>query len=66
MILNNVGDTVTKDLMYNTVMEDKKIIEEIKLKYSYGKFNMKYDKLQNLYRTLYKRLIHNINDGQLF
>ena len=62
MFINNLGDTATKDLMYNTVMEDKKIIEEIKLKYSYGKFNMKYDKLQNLYRTLYRRLIHNITD----
>jgi phenylpropionate dioxygenase-like ring-hydroxylating dioxygenase large terminal subunit len=62
MIVNNIGNTVTKDLMYNTVMEDKKIIEEIKLKYAYGKFNMKYDKLQNVYRTLYKRLIHNINE----
>ena len=66
MIINNLGDTATKELMYNTIMEDKKIIEEIKLKYSYGRFNMKYDKLQNLYRTLYKRLIHNVIDGNLF
>jgi hypothetical protein len=41
MIVNNIGNTVTKDLMYNTVMEDKKIIEEIKLKYAYGKFKRK-------------------------
>jgi hypothetical protein len=47
------------DIMLKTMIEDKKIIESIDPKYMDGKFNMKFDKLQNTYVTFYKKLIHN-------
>ena len=59
-IINYIGDLVTIMMMKNTVMEDKAIIENIDLRYMDGKFNMKYDKIQNVYRSLYKKLIKNI------
>ena len=62
-LYNSVGDKITKDMMYNTVIQDKNVVENIKQKYAYGKFNMKYDKLQNVYRTFYKRLINDIKEN---
>ena len=59
-IYNSLGDKLTKDMMYNTVIQDKSVVENIKLKYADGKFNMKFDKLQNVYRTFYRKLINNI------
>lgn len=59
-IINYFGDLITIIMMHNTVMQDKGVIENIDLKYMDGKFNMKYDKIQNVYRTLYKKLIKNI------
>ena len=59
-IINYFGDVATTIMMKNTVMQDKDIIENIKLSNMDGKYNMKYDKLQNVYRTLYKKLIKNI------
>jgi len=59
-IINYIGDLVTINMMKKTVMEDKAVIENIDLKYMDGKYNMKYDKIQNVYRSLYKKLIKNI------
>ena len=54
---NNVGDFITEYTMIKTVLQDKAIVENIK--HIEGKFNMKYDKLQNVYKTLYKRFVYN-------
>ena len=54
---NNVGDFITEYTMIKTVLQDKAIVENIK--HIDGKFNMKYDKLQNVYKTLYKRFVYN-------
>jgi phenylpropionate dioxygenase-like ring-hydroxylating dioxygenase large terminal subunit len=59
-IIESIGNIITRDMMIKTVMQDKAIIENIKPEYMDGKFNMKYDKLQNVYKTLYKKLIKNI------
>lgn len=59
-IIKYFGDIATTIMMKNTVMQDKDIIENIKLSNMDGKYNMKYDKLQNVYRSLYKQLIKNI------
>jgi hypothetical protein len=59
---NNMGDAVTRNLMENTMLQDKVVIENIDMKYMDGKFNMKFDKLQNTYKTFYKKLIHNFTD----
>jgi len=34
------------------------VIEGIKNEHMNGRFNMKYDKLQNVYRTLYEKYVH--------
>ena len=60
IIINYFGDLITTNMMKTTVLQDKAVIENIKLSYMDGKFNMKYDKLQNLYRSLYKKLVKNI------
>jgi phenylpropionate dioxygenase-like ring-hydroxylating dioxygenase large terminal subunit len=54
---NNLGDFITEYTMIKTVLQDKNIVENIK--HIEGKFNMKYDKIQNLYKTLYKRFVYN-------
>jgi phenylpropionate dioxygenase-like ring-hydroxylating dioxygenase large terminal subunit len=59
--LNNLGDYFTTDTMSKTIIQDKIVIESIPLDKVDGLFNMKYDKLQNLYTSLYKKLIHNIS-----
>jgi len=59
-IYKSLGDYFTYKLMYETVMQDKSVVENIPLKKADGKFNMKYDKLSNTYRTQYKRLIHSV------
>lgn len=59
---NPVGDKITRDLMYRTMLEDKRIIESIKPKSMEGKFNMRFDKLQNTYKTFYKRFIHRLKE----
>ena len=48
-----------KPMMAETLNQDKGVIESIKNENMDGRFNLKYDKLQNTYRTLYKRLIRN-------
>ena len=59
-IINYFGDMITIMMMKNTVLQDKAVIENIKLEHMDGKFNMKFDKLQNVYRTLYKKMVKNI------
>jgi hypothetical protein len=46
-----------KQLMAETLNQDKAVIESIKNENMEGRFNMKFDKLQNTYRTLYKKWI---------
>jgi len=53
------GDMINYDMMFKTMLQDKKVVESIDPKYIDGKFNMKFDKLQNTYVTFYKKLIHN-------
>ena len=52
-------DELFKKMMFQTLMEDKKIIETILPEHMDGKFNMKYDKLQNTYKTYYKTFVRN-------
>jgi len=59
-IHNHIGDEFSTYLMKQTVMQDKRVIEHIPLNKMDGTFNMKFDKLQNVYRQLYKKLIHRI------
>jgi nitrite reductase/ring-hydroxylating ferredoxin subunit len=59
-IINYFGDLFTIAMMKSTVIQDKAVIENINLKTMDGKFNMKFDKLQNVYRSLYKKLVKNI------
>lgn len=59
-IINYFGDLFTIAMMKSTVMQDKAVIENINLKTMDGKFNMKFDKLQNVYKSLYKKLVKNI------
>ena len=54
---NSVGDAFTEKMMRNTMLQDKIVVENIDMRFMDGKFNMKYDKLQNTYKTFYKRLI---------
>jgi len=54
---NSVGDAFTENMMRNTMLQDKVVVENIDMRFMDGKFNMKYDKLQNTYKTFYKRLI---------
>ena len=63
---NEFGDTVTRKLMYNTMLQDKIVVENIDNKFMDGKFNMKYDKLQNTYKSFYKRFIHNYTNEEDF
>lgn len=55
---NQIGDMVTENWMFNTMLQDKMVIENIDSRFMDGKFNMRFDKLQNTYKTFYKRFIH--------
>jgi phenylpropionate dioxygenase-like ring-hydroxylating dioxygenase large terminal subunit len=59
---NDMGDALTRNLMQSTMLQDKLVVENIDMKHMDGKFNMKFDKLQNTYKTFYKKLIHNFTD----
>jgi phenylpropionate dioxygenase-like ring-hydroxylating dioxygenase large terminal subunit len=50
-------DNWFRGLMKDTLNQDKRVIESIKRENIDGKFNMKFDKLQNTYRTFYKKFI---------
>ena len=45
------------------MLQDKAIVENIDMRFMEGKFNMKFDKLQNTYKTFYKKLIHKITEN---
>ena len=53
-------DKMFEKLMEDTLLQDKEVIEGIKNENMDGKFNMKYDKLQNVYRTMYRQYIHRL------
>jgi len=55
---NKVGDAVTRNAMYNTMLQDKVVVESIDSRFMDGRFNMKFDKLQNTYKSFYKRFVH--------
>jgi phenylpropionate dioxygenase-like ring-hydroxylating dioxygenase large terminal subunit len=59
---NQLGDMVTENMMYNTMLQDKVIVENIDKRVMEGKFNMKFDKLQNTYKTFYKKFIHKFDE----
>lgn len=58
--INYIGNKLTTNMMTETVNQDKCVIQNIPLKFIDGRFNMKFDKLQNVYRSMYKRLVHNV------
>jgi phenylpropionate dioxygenase-like ring-hydroxylating dioxygenase large terminal subunit len=55
---NPIGDKISEDLMWNTMLQDKVIVENIDRRFMDGKFNMRFDKLQNTYKSFYKRFVH--------
>ena len=61
---NQFGDVITQNTMYNTMLEDKLIVENIDSRFMDGKFNMKFDKLQNTYKTFYKKFIHSYSNNK--
>jgi hypothetical protein len=63
---NELGDIMTEKMMRTTMLQDKAVVENIDMRYMEGKFNMKYDKLQNTYKTFYKRFVHRFCDGKEF
>ena len=65
-LYNYLGNYVTTDMMRATVLQDKGVVENILPNYMDGKFNMKFDKLQNVYKTLYKKLVHNFTRNNDF
>jgi hypothetical protein len=42
-----------------TMLQDKAVVESIDSRFMDGKFNMKFDKLQNTYVAFYKRFVRN-------
>jgi phenylpropionate dioxygenase-like ring-hydroxylating dioxygenase large terminal subunit len=60
-IHNKIFDRITQNMMVETIMQDKEIVENIKIEHMNGNFNMKFDKLANVYRKMYEKVIHNIN-----
>jgi len=55
---NQLGDLFTRNSMITTMLQDKAVVETIDSRFMDGKFNMKFDKLQNTYVTFYKRFVH--------
>lgn len=53
-------DLLFEKLMDDTLLQDKGVIEGIKNENMEGRFNMKFDKLQNTYRKFYKDYIHRL------
>lgn len=61
---NNFGNMITKNTMYNTMLQDKVVVENIDSRFMDGKFNMKFDKLQNTYKSFYKKFIHSYSNDE--
>jgi len=55
---NQLGDIFTSNSMLSTMLQDKAVVESIDSRFMDGKFNMKFDKLQNTYVAFYKRFVH--------
>ena len=55
---NPIFDMVSEKLMHQTMMEDRSVVENIDPNNIEGKFNMRFDKLQNTYKRFYKKFIH--------
>ena len=55
---NPIGDKISRDLMWQTMLQDKAIVENISPLLEDGKFNMRFDKLQNTYKMFYKKFVH--------
>jgi phenylpropionate dioxygenase-like ring-hydroxylating dioxygenase large terminal subunit len=53
-----LGDIFMYYMMYVAMLQDKKIVDNIDPTCINGKFNMKYDRLQNIYRILFRKFIH--------
>ena len=62
---NSFGNFFTHNTMINTIFEDKSIVENIDPRYMDGSYNMRFDKLQNVYKTFYKNFIHNFTMNNL-
>jgi phenylpropionate dioxygenase-like ring-hydroxylating dioxygenase large terminal subunit len=54
---NQVGDELTRNMMYQTMLQDKAVVEGIYPEHMDGRFNMKFDKLQNTYKAFYRKWI---------
>uniref|UniRef100_A0A6C0DPW3 Rieske domain-containing protein n=1 Tax=viral metagenome TaxID=1070528 RepID=A0A6C0DPW3_9ZZZZ len=61
---NSFGDAFTRNSMYNTMLQDRVVVEAIDSRFMDGKFNMKFDKLQNVYKSFYKRFIHKFDENE--
>jgi phenylpropionate dioxygenase-like ring-hydroxylating dioxygenase large terminal subunit len=55
---NYVFNRFTENVMKDTITQDKFVVENIKPEHMDGKYNMKFDKPGNVYRQVYKKLIH--------
>jgi phenylpropionate dioxygenase-like ring-hydroxylating dioxygenase large terminal subunit len=60
---NQMGDIFTSNSMFNTMLQDKAVVESIDNRFMDGKFNMKFDKLQNTYVSFYKRFIRPLSEN---
>lgn len=57
-LINSYGDEITKNTMYNTLKEDKSIVDNIdKSNYEsmHGTFSIAYDLFSNDYKLNYKK-----------
>jgi hypothetical protein len=52
---NFIGDWIIRATMWQTMQEDRKVVEGIYEEAKDGNFNMRYDKLSNTYRVLYEK-----------
>jgi len=55
---NTIFHRFTEQVMWDTILQDKFVVENIKPEHMDGKYNMKFDKPGNVYRQLYKKLVH--------
>ena len=57
-LINLIGDKITENTMFNTLKQDKSIVDNIdKTDYEsmHGKFSILYDKFSNHYKNYYKK-----------
>ena len=57
-ILGEPGDGDAFRKVFDAINEDRSIVENIDPSCIDGKYNMKFDKLQNIYRSMYKKHVH--------